>query len=137
MASHALGDIMESLRRALLSGLLVWLVPFVVAVLVFPIRESNRPLFESIMPVTVALVVSLFGLAYFVQVRGAGRREGLLLGILWMVISLLIDAPLMLFGGPMKMPPAGYAADIGLTYLIIPIVPTALGLAVEKGQRNQ
>jgi hypothetical protein len=28
-------------------------------------------------------------------------REGLRLGVVWLVISVAIDAPLMLFGGPM------------------------------------
>jgi hypothetical protein len=37
---------MTSLRKALLLGLVVWLVPFVVACCIFPLKESWRPLFE-------------------------------------------------------------------------------------------
>ena len=46
---------MTSVRKAVLFGFLIWLIPFVVAFIIFPLRESSRPLFESIMPVTVAV----------------------------------------------------------------------------------
>ena len=38
-------------RRALLYALGVWVIPFVVAIAIFPLRANERPLFESIMPV--------------------------------------------------------------------------------------
>src|SRR3972149_1593667 len=91
---------MAACGRALLFGFLVWLLPFIVAFAIFPLRQSARPLFESIMPVTVTLVVVVFGLAYFKRVAGGFTREGIFLGLLWMAVSLLIDAPLMLLGGP-------------------------------------
>lgn len=124
---------MGSLRRAVLYGVTVWLVPFVVAFLIFPLRASNRPLFESIMPVAIALVVVVLAVS---QVRRAGRasiRDGVLLGVLWLVISTAIDAPLMLLGGPMRMTIGQYVADIGVTYLMIPIITTGIATAAARG----
>jgi hypothetical protein len=124
---------MGSLRRAVLYGVTVWLVPFVVAFLIFPLRASNRPLFESIMPVAIALVVVVLAVS---QVRRAGRasiRDGVLLGVLWLVISTGIDAPLMLLGGPMRMTIGQYVADIGVTYLMIPIITTGIATAAARG----
>ncbi len=123
---------MAAFGRALLFGFLVWLIPFVVAFAIFPLRQSARPLFESIMPVTLTLVVVAFGLTYFKGVTRGFVREGVFLGLLWMAVSWVIDAPLMLLGGPMKMSIGDYAADIGLTYLIMPIVTVALGLALAR-----
>ena len=120
---------MIAFGRALLFGFLVWLIPFVAAFAIFPLRQSARPLFESIMPVTVTAVVVGFGLTYLKRVTGGFTREGIFLGLVWMALSLLIDAPLMLLGGPMKMSIGDYIADIGLTYLIMPIVTMGLGLA--------
>lgn len=121
---------MKSFGRALLFGFLVWLIPFIVAFAIFPIRQSARPLFESIMPVALTLVVVAFGITYLKPVGREFVREGIVLGFLWMAVSLLIDAPLMLLGGPMKMSVDEYAADIGLTYLIMPIITIGLGLAL-------
>ncbi len=84
-------------------GVLMWLIPFIIAVAVFGIHETNRPLFESIMAVTVTSCAVFLGLSYLNKVKENKQREALQAGILWLVISVLIDAPLMLFGGPMYM----------------------------------
>lgn len=120
---------MKSWGRAVGLGLLVWLVPFVIAFLAFPLREPARPLFESIMAVAVTATAVVFGLAYLGRVDGGWVRQGLVVGLLWLAISVLIDAPLMLVAGPMKMSVGDYLADIGLTYLCIPAVTWGLGLA--------
>jgi hypothetical protein len=120
---------LTSLRKALLLGLLVWLVPFVVAFSIFTLKTSWRSLFESIMPVTLAATVTGFTLLYFRKASAPSLREGLLLGLIWWAVSLAIDLPLML-SPPISMPPLEYAADIGLTYLMIPIL--TLGIAAAR-----
>lgn len=117
---------MKSPKLAILYGLLVWAIPFVVAFLIFPIREPNRPLFESIMPVALALATVLFSVLYFKKVGKSSVKEGLLLGLLWMVVSLAIDG-IMFSWGPMKMTLRGYIEDIGVTYLMIPIITKGFG----------
>ena len=125
---------MTSIRKALLFGFLIWLLPFIVAVLIFPLREANRPLFESIMPVVLSATVVVFGLRYLRTVAGTTAREGLAVGVLWLVISIAIDTPLMLFGGPMHMTLAGYVSDIAVTYFMIPIITGGLGVTfVRRG----
>jgi hypothetical protein len=123
---------MTSTRRALVYGLLVWLIPFAVAFAVFPLRASNRPLFESIMPVAVAAAVTGFAVRYFGGVTTAFAREGLRLGLLWLLISVAIDAPLMLFGGPMRMSVGDYVADIAVTYLVMPVITVGIGAALAR-----
>ena len=81
------------------------------------------------MAVTVTATAVILGLVYLRRFDGAGAREGLVLGLIWFVMCVLIDAPLMLFGGPMKMSFGAYMADIGLTYAAIPIVTWGLGAA--------
>ncbi len=51
---------MAAKGKAVLYGFLIWLTAFVVAFLIFPLRESSRPLFESIMPVVVTLATVAF-----------------------------------------------------------------------------
>jgi hypothetical protein len=121
---------MASVRKAVLYGVLVWLIPFAVAFLAFPLRQSARPLFESIMAVTVAGAVAVFGVRYLSAVLTSFAREGLALGAVWLVISVAIDAPLMLLGGPMKMTVGQYVADIGVTYLMIPVITVGMGAAI-------
>jgi hypothetical protein len=121
---------MKSWGKAIGFGALIWLIPFVVAFIIyFPLHESSRPLFESIMAVTVCVTAVGFGLLYLRHVSDGIVREGILVGLLWFIMAILIDAPLMLLGGPMQMSFGAYMADIGVTYLCIPIVTWGLGVA--------
>jgi len=127
---------MNSWGRAIGLGLLAWLIPFVVAFLAFPLRESARPVFESVMAVTVAGTAAGLGLGYLRRVPRVRAREGLAVGIVWLAICMLIDAPLMLFGGPMHMSIGAYLGDIGLTYASIPLVTWGLATAWAAGARR-
>jgi len=118
---------MASVPKALVLGFLVWLVPLLVSFCIFPIRQSNRPLFESIMGVVVAMCTAIFLNLYFRTVERRSGFEGALLGILWCGMCILFDLPLFLFG-PMKMPPGAYLSEIGSGYLMIPAVSIPIGL---------
>jgi hypothetical protein len=119
---------MVSLGKALLFGALIWLVVFGTAVVIFPIHESARPLFESIMPVAIAIATVFFADRYFRSVQRDFIREGLFLGLVWMAVNVAIDVPLMLSPSPMQMTPGDYVSDIALTYLMIPIITTGIGM---------
>ncbi len=127
---------MTSVRKAILFGFFIWLVPFVVALVIFPLRESSRSLFESIMPVVVATVTVTLAVRYFRQVTHDYVREGVLIGVLWLAICVLIDAPLMLLSGPMQMTLGEYMGDIGLTYVIIPVITVGIGAALGGGRQS-
>ena len=118
----------------LLYGFLIWLIPFVVAFLIFPIRESNRALFESIMPIVITISVIFFAYQYFRKLDTNFVKEGVLLGLIWLAISLIIDLA-MFMQGPMKMSFANYIMDIGLTYLIIPTITIGFGYLCENKRK--
>ncbi len=128
---------MAAKGKAILFGFFVWLAAFVVAFLIFPLRESSRPLFESIMPVVVTTATAGFDVVYFRAVRKEYLREGIVLGCLWLAINVVIDLPLMLTAGPMQMTAGQYVADIGLTYLIIPAVTIGIGMSSEQVSRRR
>lgn len=122
---------MRSWGKAILLGLLVWLVPFSVAFAAFPLKESRRSLFESIMPVTLSVIVVACGLVYFRRVSRPSLKEGVCLGCLWFAISVGIDLPLML-SPPINYTLGEYVADIGLTYLMIPVITIGMALAAAR-----
>ncbi|MCH7612319.1 MAG: hypothetical protein IIB95_08925 [Candidatus Marinimicrobia bacterium] len=123
---------MKSFGKAIGYGILVWLIPFIVAFILFPIHDSARPLFESVMAVTVCAAAVVFGIAYLKNVKEGVVQEGIRIGTLWFIISILIDAPLMLLGGPMKMSISEYIDDIGITYLCIPVITWGLSVAFSR-----
>jgi hypothetical protein len=119
---------MRSPGRAFGLGILVWLVPFVVSFLVFPFHDSWRALFESVMAVAVSAVAVWFGLLYLRRLPAPGLMDGVLIGLLWWLMCVAIDLPLV-SAGPMEMTLVEYLADIGLTYVTIPVITAGLGAA--------
>ena len=124
---------MKSIKKTLFYGFLIWLIPFATAFLIFPIHESNRALFESIMPVVVTICVVFFANVYLRKSHENFLREGMLIGIIWLVMSFAIDLA-MFMQGPMKMSFLDYVMDIGLTYLIMPIITIGFGYLLKKRQ---
>ena len=123
---------MKSIKKALVYGFAVWVVPFVAAVMIFPIRLSDRALFESIMPFVVTLCVVAFSVLYLTDLQAGFLREGAILGITWFVISIALDLLMFMPESPMRMGIVDYMKDIGLTYLIIPTITVGFGYLAEK-----
>jgi hypothetical protein len=123
--------------RLAVYGLLIWGIPFAVSFVVFPFREEWRSLFESIMAVTVAIVATALAYDYLRRVpAAASAAAGLIAGLVWMAISIAIDLPLMLLQ-PIGMPLSEYLADIGATYLMIPVIATGIGAAFAYMRKRQ
>jgi uncharacterized membrane protein YpjA len=123
---------MNKYVRIVLFGFLTWLVAFVISILVFPLHAAQRPFFETIMAVVVTATAVCFAILYLRQTRAGFLREGLLIGVAWFAINSVIDLPLFMLEGPMKMPLADYMMDIGLTYLIYPIVTCGFGYLLDR-----
>ena len=124
---------MKSFKHALLYGFLLWLIPFIVSVLIFPVKTFSPALFESIMPVVLTVCVVLFLNLYFRKLDADFLKEGVVLGVIWFLMSLVLDL-LMFMWGPMKMTFANYMMDVGLTYLILPAITIGFGYMIEKRQ---
>ncbi len=123
-------------KTIILFGFLIWLIPFVGSFLIFPLRSSSRPLFESIMPVVLTSAVVLFTVRYLSKINREFVKEGIFIGIVWLVISLVIDLILFIPESPMQMTLSDYMMDIGITYLIILIIPVGSGYLMEKNSNS-
>lgn len=127
-------DWMNKYLKTGLFGFMIWMIPFAVSVLIFPLRVSQRPLFESIMPVVIAIWTVFFSIFYLSRIKSDFLKEGIFIGIAWLLISIVLD--LMIFiVGPLKMPIWDYATDIAVTYLMIPAITTGFGYLMEQRAR--
>ena len=109
----------RAVARAILLGLLSWVIPFVVSLAAFPIKKSNAPLFSTGMYLVVLATAGLLLIWYF-RKRLFSAGEAALVGTLWLAINLVCDYPMFAFG-PMKMAALTYYSEIGLVYLTFPV----------------
>lgn len=121
-------------KRVVGYGLVLWLVPFVIAFVLFRVRQDNRALFESLITVTGVACAVLASLGYFRDASSPGTAPGLGVGIAWAAISIAIDLPIFLEVFGMSLPE--YAADIALTYLAFPAITLGIALARRGGQEQ-
>lgn len=122
---------MDRYLKVGLFGFFIWLIPFVVSVLIFPLRAMQRPLFESIMPVVIAIWTVFFAVIYLLGIKSGFQKEGIVIGMAWFFISIFLDL-LVFIEGPIKMSLWDYATDIPLTYLMIPTITFGFGYLMEK-----
>jgi hypothetical protein len=127
---------MNKYLKTVLFGFLLWLIPFAVSVLIFPLRTSQRSLFESIMPVVIAIWTVFFSIFYLSRKKSDFLKEGIFIGIAWLLISIVLDLTIFI-AGPLKMPLWDYATDIAVTYLMIPAITSGFGYLMEHHECNQ
>jgi hypothetical protein len=119
-----------------LLGLASWLIPFLVSSLFFDRTGQlliEQPLFKSIMVVVGGgSGVVLLAVAFKRLIPSAA--SGLALGSYWLPINLLLDVLVLVL--VMKMPIMLYVTDIGVRYLLMPIISTGMGaVAVRAVER--
>jgi len=106
-------------KRAVLLGLLSWLIPLSISYAVHPLKRVNAPLFNSIMDLVVLITAGILLARYF-RDRPMPVREALLVGTLWLVMNLAFDYPLFIYG-LRTMTAFDYYSEIGLVNLTYPI----------------
>ncbi len=122
---------MNRYLKIIFFGFLSWLIPFLVSI---PLYPQGQPVLDvqvvkSILVVVGGLVGVVLALRYFRNVKGGFAKEGLVLGASWFAINCVLDilVLVLLFG----MDFTAWAGQIGIRYLLIPIITTGMGMAME------
>ncbi len=110
----------------------MWLMPFLGSLIIYPLRISFYPLFESIMSVIVSISAVIFSYFYFKNIEKSFAIEGVIIGIVWIIINIFIDLLLFLPASPMQINLSNYIMSIGLKYLIIPTVTIGFGYMIQN-----
>jgi hypothetical protein len=120
--------------RTYMFGALSWLLPFFAAFAFFDSSGNltvTLPLFKSIM-VVIGGTVGVVLLALFLRRSPFGIVPGLILGLIWLAMNLGLDLMFLLPMSKQLLP--DYFADIGLRYLLLPVI--AIGVGYAAGPRN-
>lgn len=110
-------------------GILTWLIPFGISFAFY--SKHGVPLIDvlfikSIMIIVGGIVSAFLLVVYFRKVSKNYLHEGIVVGCLWLVINWILDFVILL---PVAhMPISTYFMQIGMRYLMIPIMSIAMGL---------
>jgi len=123
---------MNRYLKIILFGLLIWLIPFLVSFFIYPLKTSGNPLFESIMPLALNIITVLLVCTYLKTIQMEFVKESILIGVTLFLINIIIDLIMFLPFSPMQMTLNDYMEDIGITYLIIPVITMGMGYLVQN-----
>jgi len=124
---------MDKKVKNALFGVLAWLVPFVLSIFLY--TPQGNPIidvlfFKSIMIVTGGIVGAFLIVKYFEGIKKEQLKEGITIGVSWLMISYILDIVVLL---PMAgMDIATWFTQIGLRYLMMPIMSIMAGYILEK-----
>lgn len=122
---------MDKTIRNILYGFLAWLIPFVTAFFFYS-KDGGLVidifLFKSIMIVVGAISGAFLLISYFKKISNSYLREGIIVGLTWFSINILLDLLVLI---PMSgMSVADYFTQIGLRYLVMPVMSIMVGAAL-------
>ena len=126
---------MNQYLKVVLYGFLVWLLPLVVSLFIYPLKVAGSPLFESIMPLVISLTVVVLAFFYLKNLDGDYVKEGVIMGVFWFTISIIIDLVLFLSPSALQVSFTDYLMDIGITYLMIPFITIGMGLVAAETKK--
>jgi hypothetical protein len=121
---------MQLIKRALSYGFLLWLIPFIASVIIFPLKKTDPAFFQSLLGVVSVALVVVLTVLYFKKAKG-NLKEGVFLGLIYAVISWFFDF-LFFIWGPIKMPSLTYIKEIGIGYLIYPVIVVSMGYLIGR-----
>ena len=130
---------MNRILLVILYGCIVWLVPFLIAI---PLYSPDGTLlidgqvFKSIMIVIGAVTGAFLLVRLYRGISTGFIREGFIIGGLWLLINWILDLIILL---PLSgMNPVEYFGQIGLRYLMIPVMSVMAGyIAYNAGSTGQ
>ena len=123
---------MKKYLKNVFYGFLAWLVPFV-ASFFFYSKEGltiDIFLFKSIMIVVGSISAAILLVSYFKKISVAYLKEGIIVGIVWFGINILLDLLILIPISGMSI--ADYLTRIGISYLVIPAMSIAVGKSLEN-----
>jgi len=132
--NHMVGAMPQSRPRQMLKRLgfggILWLVPYVTAIPLMPLIQSDPTFFKTIMIVVGTLVGGLLAVLYFLDVEKDFLKEGILLAVVWIVVNWLLDFVALLPFTKQSVP--RYFMEIGLRYIAMVAPTVSLGYVLGR-----
>ncbi len=118
---------MYSYARAIVYAMILWGTVFLITFFLYPLRAENPVLFVTVRMLVMTLLGVALTVMYFRDIDEQLIRDGLKLGVLWLVASVLFDQGPFVWG-LMRLSFADYLADTGVSYLLYPIITIGGGV---------
>jgi len=124
----------KNILKIIVYGFIIWLIPTIITYVTS--FTSGMYLFDVISALSIALTVIVFSYLYFKDADFHLIRTGIILGMVWLIISIVLDIVLVLLGIT-KLTLTQYLFYVAPIYIIIPAVTLGFGLYKDQMSENK
>lgn len=114
-------------------GFIIWLIPTLATLSVTYLEAMNY--FDVVTSVSIAVTVIALTYLYFRDIHENYIKEGIISGVIWLAISIILDV-VLIFLGVNKVSLMEYVIYIAPIYIIIPAITIGLGLYKNQMTEN-
>jgi len=79
------------LKLAIIYGIIVWILIYIISSIFNPIFDNAIPNINLVAPLTIIIVTGFFGILYIRTIENNEVIEGILVGIIFIIIDILLD----------------------------------------------
>jgi uncharacterized membrane protein YpjA len=124
--------------KLVLFGIAAWLLPFVASIFFFDFQTHKLVidwyLFHSIMVVFGSAVGAFLLVKFYEGVRTDYVAWGVKAGAAWLAINWVLD--ILILVPMMGSDLAGYFSQIGLGYIVMPVMAVSMAAAIENARKR-
>jgi hypothetical protein len=115
------------LKLGIICGILIWIITSFFSGILRPIFNSSIPKVNIIVPIITIIVTGFFGIIYIRNIESNEVIEGILVGILFVIIDILLDAIFFVIPNAGKIIIGDYPLHIVSITIITISITTLLG----------
>ena len=115
------------LKLGIIYGVLIWIVTYLISIIAPPLIYDNTTYTNLVMPASIVIVAGFFGILYIRNIDENEVIEGLLVGILFVIIDIILEFIFFTVLNFKNTIVSDYPTHIILMTVILLIIPTFLG----------
>lgn len=115
------------IKLAILYGILIWFVTYVISIIFQPIIIDNTAYVNFIVPLSIIIVTGFFGILYIRNIDRNEVIEGILVGIIFIIIDFICDLIFFITPNNTNILITNYPNHVFIMAIIMLSITTLLG----------
>ena len=115
------------LKLAIIFGILIWIITYLLTSLINPIFTKNLPGINIIVPIISILTTGFFGILYIRNIDSNEVIEGLTAGIIFIIVDIICDYIFSSFPNSKSLIFTDYSLHLTSMIILTLLITTFLG----------
>ena len=115
------------IKLAILYGILIWLITYVLSEIFNPIFTDNLPNINIVVPIIIIVVTGFFGILYIRNINKNEVIEGFLAGIIFIIMDVVCDYVFLILPHTKALITDDYPLHLFSMIIITLLITTFLG----------